>query len=121
MPIWRRKVTQTPPRGQTCSVPKQRDNAAGQHPQAIADDLGIPYRAVVSRLSLMRVPPLPRSHLVRQYDPAIARERMREAGLIVRECRMQPGRLFFGDRFAYIAPMSKRTINYREMQAGYGD
>ena len=46
---------------------------------------------------------------------------MREAGLIVRECRMQPGRLFFGDRFAYIAPMSKRTINYREMQAGYGD
>lgn len=94
---------------------------AGQHPQAIADDLGIPYRAVVSRLSLMRVPPLPRSHLVRQYDPAIARERMREAGLIVRECRMQPGRLFFGDRFTYIAPMSKRTINYREMQAGYGD
>ena len=31
MPIWRRKVTQTPPRGQTCSVPKQRDNALLLH------------------------------------------------------------------------------------------
>ncbi|MBS5903743.1 MAG: hypothetical protein DI601_21455 [Azospirillum brasilense] len=94
---------------------------AGQHPQAIADDLGIPFRAVVSRLSLMRVPPLPRSQLVRQYDPALARERVREAGLVVRECRMQPGRLFFGNRFTYIAPMSKRTTTYQEMRAGYGD
>ncbi|APT60135.1 hypothetical protein RGI145_22530 (plasmid) [Roseomonas gilardii] len=94
---------------------------AGQHPQAIANDLGIPFRAVVSRLALMRVPPLPRSQLVRQYDPALARERVREAGLVVRECRMQPGRLFFGDRFTYIAPMSKRTTTYQEMQAGYGD
>ena len=86
---------------------------AGQHPRAVARDLGIPFSAVVSRLHLMNVPPRPREELTDTYDPDLARRRLHEAGMEVRQCHKHAGRLFFGNRWTYVAPLTKRSSGYQ--------
>lgn len=90
---------------------------AGQHPRAAARDLGIPFSAIRTRLDLMEVPSRPRRELTKVYDAELARERLRQAELEVRRCSKHPGRLFFGDRFTTVAPITRRSSKYQREQS----
>lgn len=86
---------------------------AGQHPRAAARDLGISFGAIRTRLDLMEVPSRPRVELTEAYDAELARKRLRKAGLEVRRCSKHEGRLFFGDRFTVVAPITRRSSKYQ--------